>query len=778
MQLLTSLAIGGQRHRDLFIGLTLALLSFTALMALTSEWPTETDDAMVHFYRVLTVGEALRDGVIYPRWFPESSFGYGDPLLNFYPPAFYFPAALLHVAGLDVLTSVRIVIAVGFALSAWWMFGLTRLFATVWPAIICVICYQLYPYRLYNLFFRGAFPELFAFVWLPAFAMYALRIATSRGFHSVKLLSIPKALLFEDSKRRISLILAGLAFAAMVVTHSLTALMTAISILAVGILSLPFLKGRNEYNGAGRVFIIVVIAMAVGALLSAWYSVPLLAELRWTQVGQGYTMSHWKGTFGLWGYIFDLGFPMQYGNRWAPARPVPVYSIPVAIAVSFCAFASREARFRLFALVALVTTIFSIWMTTRGSEWLWHAAEGVLEKLQFTWRFLVLAGFGTSLMVAASLEALRFGRKLPGWAYKAALVLSTAFVIYYSVGGLSYSTEKDEDYPDLSATSLRRMTYKWDQHWPKEFRPSWVETDPLFHNVLPDGELQGSEYLGSVEVLPTRAGFLRQEFVVSTEQDFRLLFHQYFYPAWQVTIDGERAAVEPAGRLSLVSVQVPSGSHELVLYWGATRAVWIGRTLTALGWLVVFLLIIFPVVSRRRGKGAETTASPPYRDFLPAAAWLVFGAVIVVVSSGMTSRTWNVTPVEANYGGILLEAVRDPPPTHAGEVAPVQLYWMVTGAPTPVKAFVHLVDETGLSVTQADVNPGGDYTPFQRWEIGQLLTSTHKFTVPESLPPGSYRLIAGLYYPDNSHEPLKPLNLDASRIEIGSLDVLPRKEAP
>ena len=192
--------------------------------------------------------------------------------------------------------------------------------------------------------------------------------------------------------------------------------------------------------------------------------------------------------------------------------------------------------------------------------------------------------------------------------------------------------------------------------------------------------------------------------------DFRLLFHQYFYPAWQVTIDGERAAVEPAGRLSLVSVKVPSGSHELVLYWGATRAVWIGRTLTALGWLVVFLLIIFPVVSRRRGKGAETTASPPYRDSLPAAAWLVFGAVIVVVSSGMTSRTWNVTPVEANYGSILLEAVRDPPPTHAGEVAPVQLYWMVTGAPTPVKAFVHfrrngLERNTGRRESRGGLHP-------------------------------------------------------------------------
>ena len=515
--LLTNLALGGKRHRDLLIGLALALLSFTALMARTSAWPTNTDDALIHFYRILTFAEALRDGVIYPRWFPESSYGYGDPVLNFYPPTFYFLSALLHAFGLNVLTSVRLVIAISFALSAWWMFGLTRLFVTVWPAIICVICYQLYPYRMYNLFFRGAFPELFAFAWLPAFAMYALRIATSRGIHSAKLLTFPKALLFENSKRRSALVLAALAFAALVVTHSLTAMMTAISILAVSILSMPFLKGRDEFNGAGRIFIILFIAIAGGALLSAWYSVPALAELSWTHVGQGYTMNRWKGSFGLWGYIFDHGFPMQYGNRWALARPVPIYSIPVAVVALYFAFKAKEARFRLFSLVALVTTIFSIWMTTRGSEWLWHAAEGILDKLQFSWRFLVLAGFGTSLLAAASLEALSVGRKLPGWAYKGVLVLSTAFVIYYSVGGLIYPTERDENYPDLSATSLQRMTNKWDLLWPKEFRPSWVEADPFFYEALPDGERQVSEYLDSVEVLPTRAGFLRQEFVISTE---------------------------------------------------------------------------------------------------------------------------------------------------------------------------------------------------------------------------------------------------------------------
>ena len=67
-----------------------------------------------------------------------------------------------------------------------------------------------------------------------------------------------------------------------------------------------------------------------------------------------------------------------------------------------------------------------------------------------------------------------------------------------------------------------------------------------------------------------------------------------------------------------------------------------------------------------------------------------------------------------------------------------------------MSAFVHLVDETGMGLSQHDGPPGGVHTPFQSWAPGLILKSTHNINTPDSLPPGKYRLIAGLYYPDIS----------------------------
>ena len=90
-----------------------------------------------------------------------------------------------------------------------------------------------------------------------------------------------------------------------------------------------------------------------------------------------------------------------------------------------------------------------------------------------------------------------------------------------------------------------------------------------------------------------------------------------------------------------------------------------------------------------------------------------------------------------------------------------------------MSAFVHLVDEAGMGIGQHDGPPGDSEAPYKIWTPGLILTSTHNITTPDTLPPGRYRLIAGLYYPNTSHEPIVPLNGDNSRLEIGTLEVLP-----
>jgi len=98
-------------------------------------------------YRIRALANALRAGVLYPRWFPDYSFGYGYPVLNYFPPLSYYPSALLNLAGLDMVASLRIPIAAGFALSALWIFRLARLFFAVWPAVACAVCYRFHPIR-------------------------------------------------------------------------------------------------------------------------------------------------------------------------------------------------------------------------------------------------------------------------------------------------------------------------------------------------------------------------------------------------------------------------------------------------------------------------------------------------------------------------------------------------------------------------------------------------------------------------------------------------------
>ena len=196
--------------------------------------------------------------------------------------------------------------------------------------------------------------------------------------------------------------------------------------------------------------------------------------------------------------------------------------------------------------------------------------------------------------------------------------------------------------------------------------------------------------------------------------------------------------------------------------------------MTATGWLVVLILLSHAAKRWISCVGAQKAGLlAVWRTPVPARLACGRGAHGIVAASGVTARTWDVAAIGADYGNIRLEGVRSIPPVRAGEVAPVHLTWLVTGPGAPVSAFVHLVDETGMGLSQHDGPPGGPDTPYQSWTPGLILSSTHNITTPDSLPPGRYRLIAGLYYPDQSHEPLVPLNGDNPRLEIGTLEVLP-----
>lgn len=99
---------------------------------------------------------------------------------------------------------------------------------------------------------------------------------------------------------------------------------------------------------------------------------------------------------------------------------------------------------------------------------------------------------------------------------------------------------------------------------------------------------------------------------------------------------------------------------------------------------------------------------------------------------------------------VLLRHARSAGRPEPGDWVPLQLDWR-TDAPLPTryKAFVQLLDAQGRLVAGHDGEPGGGLAPTLAWTPGVTVQDRRALILPETLPPGRYTLIAGLYTDGN-----------------------------
>ena len=84
----------------------------------------------------------------------------------------------------------------------------------------------------------------------------------------------------------------------------------------------------------------------------------------------------------------------------------------------------------------------------------------------------------------------------------------------------------------------------------------------------------------------------------------------------------------------------------------------------------------------------------------------------------------------------------------AGSEQTVTLRWFAAEVvPTDYTVFLHLRDDAGQLVAQADGPPLAGWYPTSWWAPGDWVVDDHSFTLPPTLSPGNYHLVAGLYDP-------------------------------
>ncbi len=161
-------------RRDPLFGLTLALTLFAIAPFLQPGYHWGANDARHHVYFLFEFNRMIADGIWWPRWSPDFTFGYGYPFFNIYGPLSHFIAQGFLTLGLGYTASIEAVFVAGILGSAAAMYLFVRSLFGRPAAVIAALVYTYAPYHLLNLYVRANLAESTAFVWLPL-CLWALR---------------------------------------------------------------------------------------------------------------------------------------------------------------------------------------------------------------------------------------------------------------------------------------------------------------------------------------------------------------------------------------------------------------------------------------------------------------------------------------------------------------------------------------------------------------------------------------------------------------------------
>jgi hypothetical protein len=290
-------------------------------------------DARHSVYFLYEFDKAIQDGVWYPRWAPDFAFGYGYPFFNIYGPLSSYAGEILHLAGWDIVTAVKMVFGLSALLSGLAMYLFARSLLGPQAGLIAALVYLYLPYHIFDLYVRAALAESVGFIFAPLVLW---------GFYEAM-----------TRPRLAGVLWAALAYAGLMFTSNLLALLfTPILGLYVAYMMfwhffdpstapLPWVKLPRfkwsippRYSTALLAGFPPLFVLVLGLGLSAIFWLPAILEYRFVRVDQ------WVGGRFAFGDDFVELFQL-FSPRWGFGASIPgpddetAFQIGLAAAILF-----------------------------------------------------------------------------------------------------------------------------------------------------------------------------------------------------------------------------------------------------------------------------------------------------------------------------------------------------------------------------------------------------------------------------------------------------------
>jgi hypothetical protein len=524
-----------------------------------------TEDTLTFTSWAWQFGEALKEGVMYPRWMPLNSWGYGSAIFILYSPLAYYLSALFTIFTGSVITAMNITKFLALFLSGVGMFFLVREFYSEKIAILTASFYIVFPYNIFQFYYVGTFASTVSFMWFSPILLFTYRYIRDRQHRDV--------------------LYAGLCYGGLILTHIINAYMfTFVLVAFISYMSIA----KKEYKN----IVIIFFIMIIGFLLSAAYILPVLFEK------QFFTLSGYISYGYNFSYYFilpDMTHKLPQDSLWPEYYDTIIFFIILFSILIFISL-SRVIKIRHMKILEeslimnkfiLCIALWSLFLLLGISAFIWENVPN-FRYIQFPYRWLNVTTFAVVFLSAVIFftQDSHYKMKTKRGLFIVLLFL-TCLILDYRYINTAHIFTKEFLMPVKPV------------NWTNEL-PIWVNQEKIdkSEDIKQAVAIQKGE--GTAEVVAQKSA--ERVIAITAEEPLTVRIRTFNFPGWKAYVDNRQVAIKTEKDTGAMLIDIPEGKQALTLKFEDTPIRYYSKLISSVSFFIMMIFLVLTCLLRLKKK--------------------------------------------------------------------------------------------------------------------------------------------------------------------------------
>lgn len=514
-----------------------------------------TFDGPTHLANIAQFTKALANGDFPVRWL-DGFANYGMPMGIIVQQTTSYIGAGINLLFHNTVFSYNCIVLISTFLSSYLLFLFLTKYYSETASLIGSILFLFAPYRIINIYIRGALPEYVAQVFFPLVLLglfYWIKQGKEKG-----------------------LWLVGVGTTSILLTHPFTFVIGSFLFVPYGIWLC--LEQRRKKDVPKRILLLFIpLLLSIG--LSFYYLFPLFREIRFFYYGlqshqifpnqfvrlSQYISDHWfyfyKGDIEVRGHVIHFGF---------------FELLLTAVSISIWVIKGMQQKKDSFLVWTIISFGILVFFTSQYATSFYNTIP-LIGGIQHNWRMFTSIVYIPVFFLAYLLD------QMPAEKRKYIFFLFLTCIFFMRIPqlyGKNYRIEPESAY-------------------------YWTKTN-LHGNILntiwtgptekyPVQKQKGAIIAGQGKILSREERNSWRKYTVQAESQLRMADYTFYFPGWKVYIDKAPTIIEwqDENYRGVITYHIPPGKHDVLVVFSETKTRMIGNAVTLISIFSLFFASFF-----------------------------------------------------------------------------------------------------------------------------------------------------------------------------------------